>query len=136
MSKRDYLFRGKIKDGEHKGKRVFGDLYHHKSGAIVITSDGVNYEVIPETVGEFTGLLDKNGVKIFEEDIIFIPREAGTFKRDTIGLVTYDNGVIWVIGLDNAFSIGLYILNVKLINVIGNIHDNKELLGKEKKEGD
>jgi len=125
---RDYLFRGK---DVATGKWIYGDLIHRDTRGEDIAIriyDAVMYPIVvdPETVGQFTEFTDKIDVKIFEDDVIFIPREAGVFKRDVIGLVTYNNGAYWVIGLDNAFGIGLNMLNTKLTQVIGNKHDNQE----------
>jgi uncharacterized phage protein (TIGR01671 family) len=84
------------------------------------------YEVIQETVGQFTGLLDKNGVKIFEGDIV-VCRYANEYtpvfqngiymaynprKMQTIQQPSTQFNIIWRNGCE----------------VIGNIHDNPELL--------
>lgn len=80
------------------------------------------YEVIPETVGQYTGLTDKNAKEIFEEDIIDC--SYGMFFT-----VKWDEENARFLG----FSIGkeryiTYVGREPKSEVIGNIHDNPELL--------
>jgi len=85
--KREILFRGKRID---TGEWVEGDLHRH-AGRTYIGSeyiDGIgimnysNHTVHPDTVGQFTGLLDKNGKKVFEGDVIRVDCSgvAGSFE--------------------------------------------------------
>jgi len=132
---REILFRGKRTDN---GEWVEGGLlqtenwssicvYEHYQGSLNEPpySDVEEFDVIPETVGEFTGLLDKNGKKIFEGDIVIWRFSPCIVKWDAINACysLYQNGKTKVSGF-NADT-------MKLFEVIGNIHDNPELITQE-----
>ena len=115
---KEKLFRGKRVDN---GEWVVGDLVHRQVWScsltiIRVSDDGFDhyeeYEVIPETVGQFIGLPDKNRNKIFEGDIVY----NGVFKAQ----VEFINGRFSPFGSDIFFA--------DECEVIGNIYDNKELL--------
>ena len=126
---REILFRGKREDN---GAWIYGDLRQYNEKCFGIYSNEIRAirKVDPETVGQYTGLTDKNGVKIFEGDIIRI-------WDGHIGRV--ELGQFW----DNEFEVDFYgyaliVNNSKFAlqlnelweghKVIGNIYDNTELL--------
>lgn len=122
---REYLFRGKM---IANGKWSEGNLLVTKQGCY-ITPDatvlGSYGAVDPETVGQYTGLTDKNGTKIFEGDIV----KYG----DTVHNVVFEqrNGTAYfglVYSTLETLSFGHY-QDLKQIEVIGNIYDNPELVG-------
>lgn len=134
---REILFRGKTEDGrwiygylfilgngsEYEETYILGDIDHRDS----IYDIWKNAEkVIPETVGQWTGLYDKNGVKIFEGDIEELPgwivTHCGTNGTEDCGMQ-----VGWYIQRDN-FESWTELIASKVHTVIGNIHDNPELL--------
>jgi hypothetical protein len=118
---REYLFRGKQIDS---GEWIEGSLWIHLSKPyIMTTANVVGYEVDPETVGQYTGLKDKNGVRIFEGDII----QYGNSGADRI---YWDDELssfmeLRIIG-GNEYSCSLVVAEKS--EIIGNIHDNPELL--------
>lgn len=141
---REILFRGKPKnEAEYKVLRelceddcengfVYGSLvvsrgkYYICVMAIHVRSGIDNYittmiEVFPETVGEGTGRKDKNGTKIFEGDVVTLTTDSQKTYRVVFedGCFFFDNIRAWY----TADS-----LNSRNIAVIGNIHDNPELL--------
>ncbi len=122
---RDILFRGK----NLLGKWIQGDLLQYRGSQILHIAQ--NYtgaggqEVVPETVGQYTGLTDKNGKKIFEGDIVTMPKYGGGRHKSVI---YFKNGKFAVDGSNYNFKD----ICSKNMEVIGNIHDNPELLEVEK----
>ncbi len=145
---REILFRGKQADNS---EWIVGSLlqdddgktyivgYEHRGGIDgMIDAELTSWAVIPETVGQYTGLLDKNGTKIFEGDIV----KGIAYSVTKIGVI------VWI---DEISSFGVrYAQNLTAwenssilrcvsmgktdefaAEVIGNIYDNPELIGGE-----
>ena len=118
---REIKFRGK---DVLTGKWAYGDLVHNKK---ITETDLVDrtmvggYEVDPDTVGQFTGLYDRNGKEIFEGDIV-----RTSVAKDDIALVEWHSGhAAFVVHMKGSSQ--WYPLD-KRDKIIGNVHDNPSLL--------
>lgn len=152
--KREILFRGKRVDN---GEWVYGDLIQFEGAAIafkrVINSFDENKpiyvedDVFPESVGQFTGLTDKNVVKIFEGDILTInnkqsglrsissyqeyqPKEGGVFyvKATIAGFMLCANKDCEYVNEHHNIDNYSFWNNSRSFIVSGNIHENPELI--------
>ena len=133
---REILFHGKRTDN---GEWVEGDVlqtrYH--SGHIeyqIMPQTPVSsaYPVLSETIGQYTGLTDKNGVRIFEGDICRFKRFNDVHVGKIVFNVKTASFIMWyqsIVGAYGEKATQKMLLSVcDDIEVIGNIHDNPELL--------
>lgn len=129
---REILFRGKRVD---TGSWLYGDLRHWPSGAVGIHCEVTHntIKVIPETVGQYTGLTDRNGKRIFEGDICCF-KEWNEGKMCWVGEVKYAHQQFIISGGANEECEVPFVLQLsrfipECIEVIGNVHDNPDLIG-------
>ena len=141
-----YLFRGKrIDNGEWVignciDDGVTGQVFIHTVGNSVNESDKVGeegclqfvaFEVAPTTICQCTGLKDKNGNLIWENDIVAYwdsySTESGLAEADCIGKVVWDDETI-SFQVTNRLSAESYEVLGDECSVIGNVFDNPELL--------
>ena len=124
--RKERLFRGKrIDTGEwFVGYNIWEPWYEDPD--FVTLSDHHEMVVVdPKTIGEFTGAYTGNGTRIFEGDIIDIPRWVVTYSDGM--KCCYGMQVGWYIQRDNWES-WMELTNCDKLVVIGNIHDNPEML--------
>lgn len=142
---REILFRGKRSD---TGEWVYGGIRIVQGRYYIIPEDSnpFGFEVDPATVGQYTGLTDKNGNRIFEGDIVAftfhsdLAEHAHLDERPEITEnheILFSEGSMWMKRIIIPDSLTAQIYGRRLIleslwkhriEIIGNIHDNPELL--------
>lgn len=133
---RELLFRGQTRRFGEKIKNfagdpmpsnwVYGGVFHQndRCGAfsIIYSYDPIEkHPVYADTVGQYTGINDKNGTKIFEGDIVDISRE------EERGVIKWDEDTARFIILSDSISASFDNYWGKELEVIGNIYDNQDL---------
>lgn len=147
---REIKFRGKRLDS---GEWLFGDLLQVANEVFISPSDGdwfdfisriknnvfnlpaAKYAVMPETVGQYTGLHDRTGKEVYEGDVVFwIAIDMQGRGKGEQGAIIWDKHTMaWAIMRDKPTSDGRPCIisrpfDRKHLEVVGNIHDNPELL--------
>ena len=141
---REILFRGKRKDN---GEWICGgsliqtfdngvyipkcgetasvtyDIYTDHIASVTYENDARFYKVDPETVGQYTGFTDKNVKKIFEGDIVAMKTELA----ETVGYISYSIKSARF-ACKTRYKVQFTLDNTFEYDIIGNIHDNPELL--------
>ena len=133
---RELLFRGKRTDCDAwvEGDVIQAFRGNQLSSCSIMPNTPTAYcwKVIPETIGQYTGLTDKNGKKIFEGDICRFKRFNDIHVGEIVFNVTTASFVMRyqsIVGAYGEKATQKMLLSVcDDIEVIGNIHDNPELL--------
>jgi hypothetical protein len=126
MENREIRFRGLFENGEW----VYGYLYQDETGSYIKPSKkgsrfGCGLPVLPESIGQFVGIKNEFGFDIYDGDII----HSNQWKPTTYQ-VCYDRGAFYIAGADKH-----EVADIKYaegFKVIGNIHQNSELLTENK----
>jgi len=114
-SSEEWIYGVPVKSNGWTKMAIVWEIYH---------VDGAEYnvyeeDIIPETIGEYTGQKDKNGVELYEGDIV---KYKGLYDYE-VGILEYINNGFWV---EDKLGDGSF-MPCEFV-VIGNIHENPELL--------
>lgn len=118
---REILFRGKRVDN---GEWVKGDLIHSPDGRVAISTENDILEVQSVTVCQYTGLSDRDGRKIWENDIIRYNKKLFrvAWKAECTHFAAYP------MDEEIRYAPCLNIGTMKAVEVVGNIFDNPSLI--------
>ena len=129
---RDILFRGKRTDNKQWVEGYYVLIGDVNANPYILRNNGKETNLIRvahSTVGQYTGLTDKNGTKIFEGDIVAAEIEGGAYDQFVfpVGVVVFENGAFGRKDKKHFTPFASYAPRV-VFEVIGNIHENPELL--------
>lgn len=141
---RTIKFRGKRIDGQGW---VYGNYFENKYGeTFILDSEGyLEPQVFPESVGQWTGMVDKNGVEIYEGDILKMHQflfDGNEYEKETIGVIKWGE-YGWLLsqidgkevneymgyknGEGETYLIHFYGLHEESFEIIANVFDNGDL---------
>lgn len=118
---REILFRAK---SVTTGGWFFVNIIHGVDAKKYMGLIWEDYQIIPETIGQYTGLKDSNGTKIFEGDIVTAKFKSNGARFNFEIRYNFKKGIYEF----HNRCIGVLFDHIRSLRVIGNIHDNPELL--------
>lgn len=145
---REILFRGKrVDNGEwaygyyaESHRSMNSKIKPHKAWIVEsFASNGgwltpmIRRAIYDETVGQYTGLKDVHGTRIFEGDVCkaYICKAADTVEKEVVGVICFEDGTFeFKCEHENIY---LYPL-IDVLEVIGNVYDNQEILKGEREK--
>jgi uncharacterized phage protein (TIGR01671 family) len=113
-------------------KWLYGDLRHHKNDVCIFEQGGTKGEQVKrDTIGQYTGMHDKNGKEIYEGDIVLVSDWTSVYASDYKGTVRFERGQ-WVVsyekyGCEMTPRLFFDDFSDRKTTIIGNIHESKEL---------
>ena len=127
---REIKFRA-LKDDMSNCSFVYGDLIYDL-GIPRIKEFSLEMKFttcIEGTEGQYTGLKDKNGKEIYENDLLKVPEYFfGDYLINSFnGVVRFDNGMYEIKGIETSLELDKESIHNYGIEIIGNIHENLEL---------
>lgn len=128
--KREIKFRGKVVHNDPMTNPddgwVYGFYYQDLDKGEIkhyIKSCPMDWEIIPETVGQFTGVYDKNGNEVYEGDIVSFDNLIYRIEWDS-------NNLSYCMRKGERIWYRIDYSELAMYSVIGNVYDNPELLNK------
>ena len=109
-------------------KWLYGDLRHHKDDVCIFEQGGTKGEQVKrDTIGQYTGMHDKNGKEIYEGDIVLVSDWTSVYASDYKGTVCFERGQ-WVVsyekyGCEMAPRLFFDDFSDRKTTIIGNIHE-------------
>lgn len=114
-----------------EGKTMYYGVYPFKDDTLLLSYDEIAFDEVPASdfiLMQSTGLKDKNGKEIYEGDIVrFALTDGFNYVTNEDGVVTYKLGAFYVV--DGLAEYLISDINTNVVEVIGNIYQNPELLG-------